>query len=204
MKNIKIIIGVIAFLGLVWLLYPSAHDRLMSAALKRQKDNPEIKIFDGENEPSMPNASDNNKTILGIDSNNNGIRDDIDIWINRTAIDYNERMGMRQYARAEQESLRVCSLKLRDDGSRVSSASQSADACLNAVSDYKRRKKFARDTIDTLTISNWSRRNCLGFYDEIPNISSANASQFHENCNFKIEKLDEVINRYHVFWGFSK
>ena len=34
--------------------------------------------------PPMPDEDKNNKTLLGIDSNNNGIRDDVEIWILKT------------------------------------------------------------------------------------------------------------------------
>ena len=115
MKKKFYFLGLVIIGGIVWSLYPPEYDRLMSEALRKQQEHPEIKIFDGEVEPPMPNREENDKTCLGIDTNNNGIRDDIDIWINRTALDYNERMAMRQYARAEQEELRACCLNLRNE-----------------------------------------------------------------------------------------
>lgn len=41
-------------------------------------------IYDGVTEPKkLPDLMENRKTLLGIDSNNDGVRDDIEIYINR-------------------------------------------------------------------------------------------------------------------------
>jgi len=53
------------------------------------KDNPEppvpgTVIIDGHTLPPMPDESINNSTLLGIDTNNNGVRDDVEIWIYTT------------------------------------------------------------------------------------------------------------------------
>src|SRR5204863_9037043 len=67
------------------------YDKLMNpikeiklAEKKVGKPNP---IFDGIVEPSFPDEKENNKTLEGIDSNHDGVRDDIEIWINRTSED---------------------------------------------------------------------------------------------------------------------
>jgi hypothetical protein len=172
-------------------------------SLKQADQNPNP-VFDGEVEPAFPNESENDKTILGIDSNNNGIRDDIDIWINRTAFDYNERMAMRQYARAEQDELRVCENDLRGESSKVMSNSMSAHGCLNALSDPLRTKGYSENRIESLTISNSTRRHCLGFYDHSSYVSQAKSTEFHENCNFTIKGLESVIKSYHKYWGYSE
>lgn len=42
------------------------------------------KVYDGVAEPKqLPNLEENRKTLLGIDSNKDGVRDDIEIYINR-------------------------------------------------------------------------------------------------------------------------
>lgn len=41
--------------------------------------------FNGVKEPPLPAPEINNSTLLGVDSDNNGIRDDIDRWINRVS-----------------------------------------------------------------------------------------------------------------------
>jgi hypothetical protein len=80
------------------------YEKIMGPALKaKMEDKNPNPVFDGEAEPTMPDPKENDKTVLGIDTNNNGIRDDIDIWINRTGKTYNERMALRQLARAYRE-----------------------------------------------------------------------------------------------------
>jgi hypothetical protein len=41
--------------------------------------------FNGKLEPPAPDPIENDKTLLGIDSNDDGIRDDVERWINRKA-----------------------------------------------------------------------------------------------------------------------
>ena len=168
-KTIAIIVVLVVptflILGSLY-LDSTKYDRLINEALKKQKEHPEQKVFDGEVEPPMPDRAENDKTILGIDSNNNGIRDDVDIWINRTALDYNERMAMRQYARAEQDELRVCSLSIKEEISKVVTESMNSSYCLNSLSDHKRKVRDRTESeIDKLTFFSKLRRDCRGFYD---------------------------------------
>ncbi len=59
------------------------------------------KVFDGFTEPPMPDNQLNDATLLGIDSNHDGIRDDVEIWINRNIEDKNLRLIFKQMARNE-------------------------------------------------------------------------------------------------------
>ncbi|MDD4975991.1 MAG: hypothetical protein PHY93_16660 [Bacteriovorax sp.] len=177
------------------------YEKLMGPALKaKMEDKNPNPVFDGEVEPAMPNPSDNDKTILGIDTNGNGIRDDVDIWINRTALDYNERMAMRQYARAEQDELRVCSLDLKNEASKVVTESMNSSYCLFALGDYKyfRRKHESRaEKIDGLTISTSERRNCLGYYDSHSYVAGGgNANSSFDHCKFKVENLQVLKTKF--------
>lgn len=54
-------------------------------------------IIDGEREPEWP--IDNDSTLLGVDSNKNNIRDDIEIYINHTEKISDIRKGLKQEAR---------------------------------------------------------------------------------------------------------
>ncbi|MBC75720.1 MAG: hypothetical protein CME64_06870 [Halobacteriovoraceae bacterium] len=59
-------------------------------------------MVDGKLEPPEPGFFENDKTIGGIDSNNDGVRDDIERWINREfpgEENYNKRMACKQYAK---------------------------------------------------------------------------------------------------------
>lgn len=68
-----------------------------------QASEKEPKVFDGELEPRMPDDDENDKTVLGIDSNNNGIRDDVEIYINRRFNEADFRKAYKQYAKAHQK-----------------------------------------------------------------------------------------------------
>lgn len=62
------------------------------------------KTFDGEVEPRMPDDKINDSTPEGIDANKNGIRDDVEIWINRRQEnDVNKRRAGKQRAKALQK-----------------------------------------------------------------------------------------------------
>jgi hypothetical protein len=64
---------------------------------------------DGYILPAMPDAKTNDKTLLGIDSNNNGIRDDVEIYIYNRFQGYTnskvEREIAKQLAKAYQQLL---------------------------------------------------------------------------------------------------
>lgn len=44
-------------------------------------NNEEVEVIHGYTLPPAPDPAINNSTLLGIDSNNNGVRDDVEIWI---------------------------------------------------------------------------------------------------------------------------
>lgn len=84
------------------------YEKIMGPVVKmKMEDKTSNPIFDGIAEPDMPNMDLNNKTVLGIDSNNNQIRDDIDIWINRTFENYNDRMAIRHKVNSLRELMIV-------------------------------------------------------------------------------------------------
>ena len=61
--------------------------------------------IDGATEPPEPDENINNSTLEGVDTNNDGIRDDIERMINRmfpsdSVSDYNLRNAYRQFAKA--------------------------------------------------------------------------------------------------------
>ena len=55
--------------------------------------------FDGFTEPEFPSEDENAKSFKGVDSNHDGIRDDLEIWINRMAEDGYVRASMKDYYR---------------------------------------------------------------------------------------------------------
>ena len=63
---------------------------------KNGRPNPTI---DGFTEPEFPSEEENAKSFKGVDSNHDGIRDDLEIWINRMAEDGYVRASMKDYYR---------------------------------------------------------------------------------------------------------
>ena len=76
------------------------YESLISDAREAKLKNNEARIFDGELEPPFPKASENDRTLEGVDVNNNGVRDDVEIWINYVGTDSNHRRALKQQARA--------------------------------------------------------------------------------------------------------
>jgi hypothetical protein len=72
--------------------------KIKIAEKKAGKPNP---VYDGLVEPDFPDEDENNKTLEGVDSNHDGVRDDIEIWINRTADDQYVRAAMRDLYKRE-------------------------------------------------------------------------------------------------------
>lgn len=70
--------------------------------------------FNGKLEPPAPDPIENDKTLLGIDSNNDGVRDDVERWINRKA---NNNQFFRFLLRLEAKSRanRFRNLKLNSE-----------------------------------------------------------------------------------------
>lgn len=153
------VVGLIIFVSYsLWYFFPSKHDQLMSHALKELQLHPEIKEFDGQIEPEFPDKNENDETLLGLDKNQNGIRDDIDIWINRSAIDSSERQALRRYAFALQNQIKNCDLK-KSQG--TAPEVREAANLLAVVSDSKRIKGFAERAINELTFTTSARKKCL-------------------------------------------
>lgn len=58
-------------------------------------------IYNGFREPDFPDLKENKKTLDGIDSNKDGIRDDVEIWINRVADDDYVRIELKHLYRTK-------------------------------------------------------------------------------------------------------
>lgn len=56
-------------------------------------------IFDGEVEPLRPPLKEGMEGVFGIDANNNGVRDDVEIWINRKFDDPLKRKAYKEMYR---------------------------------------------------------------------------------------------------------
>jgi len=70
---------VIALVGSVLLSGCSFIDG--KTATSNWKPSQEVIVINGHTLPPEPNPAINNSTLLGVDSNDNGVRDDVEIWI---------------------------------------------------------------------------------------------------------------------------
>ncbi len=77
--------------------YRKLMDPIKKIKLEEQKLGKPAAVFDGIAEPNFPDENENNKTLEGVDSNRDGVRDDIEIWINRTAEDQYIRIELKEY-----------------------------------------------------------------------------------------------------------
>ena len=172
----------------------TSYDFAIERAAKLQRDHSEYVDFFGEREPAIPNKDENSKTILGIDSNNNGIRDDVDVWINRSALTKNETLAMRQYAKTKQEWLNVCAKQLAMSKVLVHKKMNSAYNCLTLISDYKRNEKgYAVGMMELILLNNSSRLNCNAFYQGQPSHSEI-TQDANFSCDFEVQYPENVVS----------
>ena len=88
--------------------YDSRYEKEVLPVLLEIKKSYKPQIVDGVKEPDhFPDLEEDKKTLLGIDSNKDGVRDDIEIYINRTYKTEPERWSMK-------ESHRILSQRLDD------------------------------------------------------------------------------------------
>lgn len=193
--------------------YEKVMEPVIKAKLSDQNPNP---IFDGFPEPAIPDPKENDKTLLGIDSDDNGIRDDIDIWINRTGTNYNERMALRQVARAYREEWIVGNMiyelyqkgpvKIENDNDRKyiiflservqTSATKSAEAsgeCLSVVfKEYESEEKVKLRNDFEIMYSNtnlrYEARKAYWTYNHTYGPGEYKKNRL-DYCNFNLEKM---------------
>lgn len=79
--------------------YNKLMSKIKSTKLKEEVENIPAKVFDGVIEPKFPISDSEENSITGVDANNDGIRDDIEIWINRTAESDEIRKSFKDYYR---------------------------------------------------------------------------------------------------------
>ena len=160
----------------------SDYDKLMNpikkiklAEKKMGKANP---FFDGVVEPDLPDEKENDKTLEGMDSNHDGVRDDIEIWINRTADD--------EYVRKSLKLKYKYKLKLFSNIERgvephtiaaLWSDAISSDVCLGeVVKKYKQKyissyhvtgDDFYNKNMENLFFNNTLRKNLNKLFEKI-------------------------------------
>lgn len=65
------------------------------------------KEIDGDFIPPMPDMKLNNSTLLGIDSDNDGVRDDVELWINEKISNSKIRISLKNLAKVMNERISI-------------------------------------------------------------------------------------------------
>lgn len=201
LKDIKLKIFLLLLVSLfVWFLIPSKADMMRRKSFTVKNENNAVKTFDGFVEPEIPDNRANDSSLLGIDKNNNGIRDDIEIWINRTWSTYNERMALRQFAQDLQ--YRLVSARENTEASIAHSMSMSytSSMCLAFFWGFNKSEKIIKD-LEVLTYNTRERENTL---DNFKNFSYSFGSvvpgmhigEEYKACRFKIENEKKLKESY--------
>jgi hypothetical protein len=183
--------------------YPSYND-LMSAAYKAKRADPNPNpIFAGEEEPPIPDEDENNKTLLGIDKNQNGIRDDVDIWINRTGKNYNEIMALRQAAKGNQAYLKAVSDYRPELAEKTMNQSIWGEGCIRVIFPSNDRRELGLKMINQVNTiifePEFRMEKARSFYKFIFRYGGGPDGRLEKEylfCDFKIENLDLVIKKY--------
>lgn len=171
------------------------YDSLMKRAEKKQLDHSEFIDFYGEREPVIPIKSENSQTLLGVDLNNNGIRDDLDVWINRSALTKNETLAMRQYAKAKQEWFKVCEQKISQKIKVVLADLEKSEKCLAELSDYKRMEAgYSKTKLEILLMNTQARKDCSIYYSQTISTNEVMKENVNFGCTFDVQYPENVIS----------
>ncbi|QDK42022.1 hypothetical protein DOM21_11300 [Bacteriovorax stolpii] len=157
-------------------------------------------IIDGEEEPPFPNESENNKTLRGVDVNQNGIRDDVEIWINYVGKDRNHRMALRQLAKMDQT--RMIAGEEGDQKYRIQVAKDYWDAS-NCASFFEKGQEFEKRAsykIVKIVYNVSERENAYKKFHSNVIVYESNDENFNLGkaftaCNFKIDNLNGLIEK---------
>lgn len=176
---------------------------------KKNADKNPKPIFEGVLEPSFPDFDKNDSDFMGVDSNFDGIRDDVEIWINRTGKDFNERMAMKIYARQVSEMYKDIT-KFKKESSTMFLCPQKqilidainrADRCMDVIFFAKIDvSTHITNKIDALMQNTSVRRER---YREYMYESCSFSSEYSRNedlkyCDFTVENPDLIIKRNKV------
>lgn len=176
------------------------YDKTISDARDNKHNHPEVRVFDGETEPSFPNEVENNKTLLGIDENRNGVRDDLDIWINFVGRDRNHRTALRELARVYSEML--IAGNETNSGLIQKSARNFYDAraCASFIEWDRNFEEKASTQMTKLVYNTDIRIQTSKSYHSITFMYESNHEGMHAGkeyigCKFEIDDLQEIIKK---------
>jgi hypothetical protein len=156
--------------------------------------------FDGELEPVFPDDKENSSDYFGVDSNKNGVRDDVEIWINRNFQTRNERMAYKQYQRIINQGYVIEKdtkyyLESLERADKFSNKLHDSFLCIsqieNALKQQHKKKEYDNtqknvEIIKELTFNSPFRRSSYNSF--VHRIHGSYES--NNDCNFKIDKYN--------------
>jgi hypothetical protein len=172
----------------------------------KQAEKGEQKKIDDDPEPSMPDMKKNEETVAGIDADNDGIRDDVEIWINRNFKTANERRAFKQYANVQMQWI----IKKQNGGTdedmrNMHQPLRDAMGCNSFVTKTFGDIKFNEmRTIEELLrqlVIDTELRARVSIQADIASRGGGATSELafydeYKLCNFKVDSLDDLVK----FW----
>jgi len=146
----------------------------------------------GKNPPPDPGA-DADKTVQGIDANNNGIRDDVELAVFKEYPNSAKtRAVLLQYALVMQMQMTLPIINKDTVTATVEDSESRADICLWSLSSRSDMKKFITDInkyrtfVENLQLNNEQRKNYL---DNLFEGNLASYSSSNDGCDVDISGL---------------
>jgi hypothetical protein len=174
---------------------------MKDAAAKKMADKNPNPVFDGIQEPPLPFEDEIFNDPIGPDRNKNGIRDDIDIWINRSIKEYNLRMGYRQFALANQEMVSAAYRGEYSNSNLLASNVLKALACnefLITVYKIDVSKDRYNEGVQNLSVMPKTRiQNFEKFSNSITHTNPDGiTNKEYKQCQFEIKNQDLLVSEY--------
>ena len=149
---------------------------------------------DGNLQPPMPSKEERDKTILGVDSDNDGLRDDVEILINKIGDTRNRREALRQKHRYYQ--LAVSAYIAGDKKKALEKFLKSVESstCMSAFYGSVVEKRVFRRKLDALTMNTKKR---LDIYYKIDLLSAGIVTEglppkeWKTRCEFKVAEEEK-------------
>jgi hypothetical protein len=185
--------------------------KIKIAEKKAGKPNP---TFDGFIEPDFPDEDENNKTLEGVDLNKDGVRDDVEIWINRTANDQYVRAAMKDYYITLSAAYFVFENNSapKDLINSLDFKNRNALLCLDlTLAPYKGKyleskieiDKFYSDAIFELTFNFYNRSTLVSRANQFQyKVHTFNTRAKVDFCtkDIPISYINEIMNKYFKGW----
>lgn len=163
-------------------------------------------VYDGNPEPPYPDLDEDVKTLEGIDADKDGLRDDLEIWINRISKDENERNLWRQTVKIE-TSIIISDESDFEKGLKYLRSDSINVACGTLIFAERFKDMFEKSSLLSRFIVNTKKRK--KFYTLKANAASPYNGGFATReeillmnkcfCDFQIKNKQDVVEGFRAF-----